>query len=100
LNRKKLAMNALVPRFGGFPGPARRDQALLRTKEAKKDEPRAARQNFCLRPRREGHQGLEGLLREARFPAVVGQVEQNWVVMMNGTTSIALFHGFFENETR
>ncbi|MEL6147975.1 MAG: VOC family protein [Chloroflexota bacterium] len=30
------------------------------------------------------------------FKVIEGDMEQNWVVMQNGTTNIGLFHGMFE----
>jgi len=30
------------------------------------------------------------------FKAVAGQLEQNWIIMQNGTTTIGLFQGMFE----
>ncbi len=33
------------------------------------------------------------------FKQVAGQLEQNWVVLMNGTTKIGLFQGMFEKNS-
>ena len=30
------------------------------------------------------------------FEQVAGNIEQNWVVLQNGTTTVGLFHGMFE----
>lgn len=31
------------------------------------------------------------------FVNVGGEIKQNWVIMQNGTTTVGLFHGMFEN---
>lgn len=71
---------------------------LRQDKEAKKDES-VQLGNFCLSLSVKDVQASKAFYEKLGFQQTRGKVEQNWVVMMNGTTSIALFQGFFEKNT-
>jgi len=71
---------------------------LLQDKESKKDEP-VQLGNFCLSLSVKDVKASKAFYEKLGFRETRGKVEQNWVVMMNGTTSIALFQGFFEKNT-
>jgi len=71
---------------------------LPQDKEAKKDES-VQLGNFCLSLDVKDIKASKAFYEKLGFQQTRGKVEQNWVVMMNGTTSIALFHGFFEKNT-
>jgi len=47
---------------------------------------------FFGKPRRQGHQGLEKL----DFKEVGGKLEENWIVLQNGSARIGLFQGMFD----
>jgi catechol 2,3-dioxygenase-like lactoylglutathione lyase family enzyme len=72
--------------------------SLRQDKEAKKDEP-VQLGNFCLSLSVKDVKASKAFYEKLGFRETRGKVEQNWVVMMNGTTSIALFQGFFEKNT-
>ena len=55
--------------------------------------------NFCLSLSVKDVKASKDFYEKLGFHQTRGDVEKNWVVLMNGTTSIALFHGFFEKNT-
>ncbi len=71
---------------------------LPQDKEAKKDEP-VQLGNFCLSLSVKDVAASKAFYEKLGFQQTRGKVEQKWVVMMNGTTSIALFQGFFDKNT-
>src|SRR5580765_1433402 len=71
---------------------------VLQEKAAKKDEP-VQLGNFCLSLSVKDVKASKAFYEKLGFQQTRGNVEQNWVVLMNGTTSIALFQGFFEKNT-
>ena len=69
---------------------------LPQDKEAKKDEP-VQLGNFCLSLDVKDIKASKAFYEKLGFQQTRGKVEQNWVVMMNGTTTIALFQGMFQS---
>ena len=55
--------------------------------------------NFCLSLSVKDVKASKAFYEKLGFQQTRGNVEQKWVVLMNGTTSIALFQGFFEKNT-
>ena len=71
---------------------------LPQDKQAKPDDS-VQLGNFCISLDVKDIKASKAFYEKLGFQQTRGKVEQNWVVMMNGTTSIALFHGFFEKNT-
>jgi len=52
--------------------------------------------NFCISLNVKDIKASKAFYEKLDFKQTRGNVEQKWVVLMNGTTTIALFQGFFE----
>ena len=67
-------------------------------KQAKKDEP-VQLGNFSISLTVKDIKASKAFYEKLDFKQVSGQLEQNWVVMKNGTTKIGLFQGMFEKNS-
>ena len=68
---------------------------FIEDKEVKKDEP-VELGNFCISLNVKDIKASKAFYEKLDFKQTRGNVDQKWVVLMNGTTTIALFQGFFE----
>lgn len=71
---------------------------LPQDKEAKKDEP-VQLGNFSVSLTVKDIKASKAFYEKLDFKQVSGKLEQNWVVLQNGTTKIGLFQGMFEKNT-
>ena len=67
-------------------------------KQAKKDDP-VQLGNFCLSLNVKDIKASKAFYEKLDFKQVSGQLEQNWVVLQNGTTKIGLFQGMLEKNS-
>jgi len=67
-------------------------------KEAKKDEPLQLG-NFSVSLTVKDIKASKAFYEKLDFKQVSGKLEQNWVVLQNGTTKIGLFQGMFEKNS-
>jgi catechol 2,3-dioxygenase-like lactoylglutathione lyase family enzyme len=68
---------------------------LRQDEQAKKDEPLQLG-NFCVSLDVKDIKASKAFYEKLDFKQTSGDLEQNWVVLMNGTTTIGLFQGMFE----
>jgi catechol 2,3-dioxygenase-like lactoylglutathione lyase family enzyme len=68
---------------------------LPQDKQAKKDDPLQLG-NFCLSLDVKDIKASKAFYEKLGFKQTNGNLEQKWVVLMNGTTTIGLFQGMFE----
>lgn len=68
---------------------------LPQDKQAKKDDPMQLG-NFSVSLNVKNIKASKAFYEKLDFKQVNGDVEQNWVVLQNGTTTVGLFHGMFE----
>jgi catechol 2,3-dioxygenase-like lactoylglutathione lyase family enzyme len=66
--------------------------------QAKKDEP-VQLGNFSVSLAVKDIQASKAFYEKLGFKQTRGDIAKNWVVLMNGTTTIGLFHGMFEKNT-
>ncbi len=71
---------------------------LPQEKEAKKDEP-VQLGNFSVSLNVKDIKASKAFYEKLDFKQVGGKLEQNWVVLQNGTTKIGLFQGMFEKNS-
>ena len=71
---------------------------LPQDKEAKKDEPLQLG-NFSVSLNVKDIKASKAFYEKLDFKQVSGKLEQNWVVLQNGTTKIGLFQGMFEKNS-
>jgi lactoylglutathione lyase len=71
---------------------------LPQDKQAQKDEPMQLG-NFCISLDVKDIKASKAFYEKLDFKQTRGSLEQNWVVLMNGTTTIGLFQGMFEKNT-
>jgi len=71
---------------------------LPQEKEAKKDEPLQLG-NFSVSLNVKDIKASKAFYEKLDFKQVSGKLEQNWVVLQNGTTTVGLFHGLFEKNS-
>ena len=71
---------------------------LRQDKEAKKDEP-VRLGNFSISLNVKDIKASKAFYEKLDFKQVSGKLEQNWVVLQNGTTKIGLFQGMFEKNS-
>ena len=67
-------------------------------KQNTKDEP-VQLGNFCLSLSVKDIKASKAFYEKLDFEQVAGELEQNWVVLKNGTTKIGLFQGMFEKNS-
>jgi catechol 2,3-dioxygenase-like lactoylglutathione lyase family enzyme len=67
---------------------------LSQDKQAKKDDP-VQLGNFCISLNVKDIKTSKAFYEKLDFKQTRGSVEQKWVVLMNGTTTIGLFQGMF-----
>ena len=67
-------------------------------KQAKKDEP-VQLGNFSVSLAVKDIKASKAFYEKLDFKQVSGKLEQNWVVLQNGTTKIGLFQGMFEKNS-
>ena len=67
-------------------------------KEAKKDDP-VQLGNFSVSLNVKDIKASKAFYEKLDFKQVSGKLEQNWVVLQNGTTKIGLFQGMFEKNS-
>ena len=67
-------------------------------KETKQDESMRLG-NFCISLAVKDIKASKAFYEKLDFKQVSGKLEQNWVVLQNGTTKIGLFQGMFEKNT-
>src|SRR5204863_671476 len=95
----KPPMNALIPILlaCGLLA-ATQTTALPQQEQAKKD---ASMQlgNFCISLAVKDIKLSKAFYEKLDFKQVSGKLEQNWVVLQNGTTKIGLFQGMFEKNS-
>ena len=65
---------------------------------AKKDEP-VQLGNFCISLTVKDIKASKAFYEKLDFKQVSGNLDQNWIVLQNGTTKIGLFHGMFDKNT-
>ena len=71
---------------------------LPQDKEAKKDDP-VQLGNFSVSLNVKDIKASKAFYEKLDFKQVSGKLEQNWVVLQNGTTKIGLFQGMFEKNS-
>ena len=71
---------------------------LPQDKEAKKDDP-VQLGNFSVSLNVKDIKASKAFYEKLDFKQVSGKLEQNWVVLQNGTTKIGLFQGMFERNS-
>jgi lactoylglutathione lyase len=71
---------------------------LPQDKQAKKDEP-VQLGNFSISLTVKDVKASKEFYEKLDFKQVGGKLEQNWVVLQNGTTTVGLFHGMFEKNS-
>ena len=72
--------------------------SLTQNKEAKKDEP-VQLGNFSVSLTVKDIKASKAFYEKLDFKQVAGKLEQNWVVLQNGTTNVGLFQGMFERNS-
>ena len=71
---------------------------LPQDKQAKKDDP-VQLGNFSISLNVKDIKASKAFYEKLDFEQVAGNLEQNWVVLQNGTTKIGLFQGMFEKNS-
>jgi lactoylglutathione lyase len=71
---------------------------LPQDKQPKKDEP-VQLGNFSISLTVKDVKASKEFYEKLDFKQVGGKLEQNWVVLQNGTTTVGLFHGLFEKNS-
>lgn len=71
---------------------------LFQDKQAKKDDA-VQLGNFSVSLNVKDIQASKAFYEKLDFKQVAGELEQNWVVLQNGTTKIGLFQGMFEKNS-
>jgi len=71
----------------------------LQDKQAKKEEPVVELGNFSVSLTVKDIKASMAFYEKLDFKQVSGKLEQNWVVLKNGTTKIGLFQGMFEKNS-
>src|SRR5262245_37378300 len=72
--------------------------ALPQDKSDKKDAP-VQLGNFSVSLTVKDIKASKAFYEKLDFKQVAGKIEQNWVILQNGTTTIGLFQGMFERNT-
>jgi catechol 2,3-dioxygenase-like lactoylglutathione lyase family enzyme len=71
---------------------------LSQEKQAKKDEP-VQLGNFSVSLTVKDIKASKAFYEKLDFKQVSGKLEQNWVVLQNGTTTVGLFQGMFDKNS-